>query len=116
MPRLVLFCGIRLTPAVSCHRSSTRIANREGRLFAVRDNGPGIPPEVIEGALEYSTRVSSKAYYVSPTRGQLGNELKCVWAAPFVISGDRGVWVVHDDDDHDQNRDRQPTRLQIPSR
>src|SRR5262245_57093319 len=63
----------------------------EAGAFAVRDNGPGIPPEVIAGALDYSTRVSSKAYYVSPTRGQLGHALKCLWAAPFVASGDRGL-------------------------
>ena len=26
----------------------------------------------------------------SPTRGQLGNALKCVWAAPFVADGEHG--------------------------
>lgn len=35
-------------------------------------------------------RVSDKTHYVSPSRGQLGNALKCVWAAPFVVSGQQG--------------------------
>jgi hypothetical protein len=40
-------------------------------------------------------RVSDKLFYVSPTRGQLGNALKTVWAVPFVLDGERGrieVW------------------------
>src|SRR5262249_57065707 len=55
--------------------------------FSVGDNGPGLPPEIIEGSLNYDVRVSDKALYVTPTRGQLGNALKCVWAAPFVAHG-----------------------------
>ena len=35
--------------------------------------------------VEYDIRVSDKTYYVSPSRGQLGNALKCVWAAPYAI-------------------------------
>src|SRR5205807_337463 len=43
-------------------------------------------------SLDYNRRVSDKVHYVSPTRGQLGNALKCVWAAPFVAGGGgRGV-------------------------
>jgi hypothetical protein len=57
----------------------------------VRDNGPGLPADTIAKSLDYSVRVSDKAYYVSPTRGQLGNALKCVWAAPFVANGERGT-------------------------
>jgi hypothetical protein len=34
--------------------------------------------------------VSDKAHYVSPSRGQLGNALKCVWAAPYVARGEAG--------------------------
>lgn len=56
----------------------------------VTDNGPGIPPATILGSLDYSVRVSDKAAYVSPSRGQLGNALKCVWAAPFVLDGTQG--------------------------
>ena len=59
--------------------------------ISVRDNGPGIPADVVARSLNYMSRISDKVYYVSPTRGQLGNALKTVWAAPFVASGERGV-------------------------
>jgi DNA topoisomerase VI subunit B len=58
--------------------------------FAVRDNGPGLPESTLERSLDYLVRVSDKANYVSPSRGQLGNALKCVWAAPFVADGESG--------------------------
>jgi DNA topoisomerase VI subunit B len=53
----------------------------------VHDNGPGLPVATLARSLDYLTRTSDKSHYVSPTRGQLGNALKCVWAAPFVASG-----------------------------
>ena len=58
--------------------------------LAVADNGAGLPQAVLERSLDYLVRVSDKAYYISPTRGQLGNALKAVWAAPFVVSGTEG--------------------------
>lgn len=58
--------------------------------YAVRDNGPGLPESTIQRSLDYLVRVSDKANYVSPSRGQLGNALKCVWAAPFVADGEHG--------------------------
>jgi DNA topoisomerase VI subunit B len=64
--------------------------------FSVRDNGPGLPAETLARSLDYLKRVSDKLFYVSPTRGQLGNALKVVWAAPFVAQGDEGrveVWT-----------------------
>jgi DNA topoisomerase VI subunit B len=54
---------------------------------SVQDNGPGLPVSTLERSLNYLVRVSDKAHYVSPTRGQLGNALKCVWAAPYVLDG-----------------------------
>jgi DNA topoisomerase VI subunit B len=56
----------------------------------VLDNGPGLPVTTLERSLDYLVRVSDKAHYVAPTRGQLGNALKCVWAAPYVVTGERG--------------------------
>jgi DNA topoisomerase VI subunit B len=61
-------------------------------FLTVRDNGPGIPGETIGHAIDYSVRVSDNLFWVSPTRGQLGNALKCVVAAPYVADPSQG-WV-----------------------
>jgi DNA topoisomerase-6 subunit B len=58
----------------------------EADALTVTDNGPGLPAKVIEKSLDYQIRISDKKYCVSPTRGQLGNALKCIWAIPFVVS------------------------------
>src|SRR6266852_464178 len=62
----------------------------EDNALVVRDNGPGLPVDTLARSLDYAVRVSDKAHYVSPTRGRLGNALKCVWAAPFVVDGRHG--------------------------
>lgn len=62
----------------------------EPDAVSVVDNGPGLPTPVLEKSLDYNVRISDKSHYVSPTRGQLGNALKCVWAAPFVADGTCG--------------------------
>lgn len=56
----------------------------------VQDSGPGLPLAILERSLDYQVRVSDKIGYVAPTRGQQGNALKTVWAAPYVIDGERG--------------------------
>jgi DNA topoisomerase VI subunit B len=56
----------------------------------ISDNAGGIPDAVIRSSMDYMVRVSDKSHYISPTRGQLGNALKCVYAAPYVISGEIG--------------------------
>ncbi len=56
----------------------------------VQDNGPGLPLDTLRASLDYMVRVSNKSHYVSPTRGAQGNALKTVWAAPFVMCGERG--------------------------
>ena len=55
--------------------------------ISVSDNGPGLSGKIIRGVLDYSSRISDKKHYIAPTRGQLGNALKCVVAAPFVATG-----------------------------
>jgi DNA topoisomerase VI subunit B len=59
---------------------------QDGSRLTVQDNGPGLLQATIERSLDYLVRVSDKAHYVSPSRGQLGNALKCVWAAPYMLS------------------------------
>jgi DNA topoisomerase VI subunit B len=62
----------------------------EEDAVTVADNGPGLPVEVLDASLDYHVRVSDKAVYVSPTRGQLGYGLKGVWAAPYVANDRQG--------------------------
>ncbi len=57
--------------------------------ITVSDNGPGIPPEVVEGVLDFTTRVSSREAYVAPDRGAQGNALKTILAMPFVQEPNR---------------------------
>jgi DNA topoisomerase VI subunit B len=61
----------------------------EAHTLSVHDNGPGLPLDTLQQSLDYTVRVSDKAYYVSPSRGQLGNAFKCIWALPYVLSGAR---------------------------
>ena len=58
--------------------------------ITVTDNGHGIPPETVEGILDYSVRVSSREAYVAPDRGAQGNALKTILAMPFVLDGNAG--------------------------
>ena len=67
------------------------IVKVEPDAVSVQDNGPGLSLKTIQDSLDYLERVSDKAHYASPTRGQLGNALKCVWAAPYVADGSRGL-------------------------
>ena len=53
--------------------------------IVIEDNGPGISGQTIRGICNYSTRVSSREAYVSPTRGAQGNALKTILAMAFVV-------------------------------
>ncbi|MFM7219406.1 MAG: ATP-binding protein, partial [Nodosilinea sp.] len=43
---------------------------------SIQDNGDGLPEQALLGSLDYTIRASSNTFFVSPTRGQLGNALK----------------------------------------
>lgn len=62
----------------------------EGTMVCVADNGPGLPESTLRASLNYNSRTSDKAHYISPTRGQIGNALKCLWAGPFVYNLEYG--------------------------
>lgn len=62
--------------------------DREGII--VGDNGAGIPPDTIAGMVDFSVRVSSKAAYVSPTRGAQGIALKTILAMPLALGAEEG--------------------------
>ncbi|ORC29907.1 hypothetical protein B4O97_18675 [Marispirochaeta aestuarii] len=46
--------------------------------FEGSDNGTGIPVSTITKSLDYSISVSDKQFYISPSRGQLGNAMKTI--------------------------------------
>ncbi len=69
------------------------IIEKTKSYFSVADNGPGIMSGTIKKSLDYLVRVSDKQFYVSPTRGQMGNALKTVWAAPYVALGNSKVVI-----------------------
>ena len=68
-------------------------ADLQEDALIVTDNGPGLPLATLEGSLNYAVRVSDKTGYVSPSRGQQGNALKTLWAAPFVVTGEGRITV-----------------------
>jgi DNA topoisomerase VI subunit B len=63
----------------------------EADTLIVDDNGASLPESVLRDSLDYSIRVSDKTFFISPTRGQLGNGLKTLWAAPAVAAGESGA-------------------------
>jgi DNA topoisomerase VI subunit B len=59
--------------------------------ISVSDNGPGLSGKIIKGVVDYRSRISDKKHYIAPTRGQLGNALKCVVAAALVATGETSL-------------------------
>jgi hypothetical protein len=56
-----------------------------------RSASPTQNPAGFASALDYNVRVSDKRHYISPSRGQLGNALKCVFPAAYVATGRKSV-------------------------
>jgi hypothetical protein len=59
--------------------------NRRRLQLTVKDNGSGISPDVVRRILNFSTRVSDKSVYRSPTRGALGNATKTIIGIPYAL-------------------------------
>jgi DNA topoisomerase VI subunit B len=77
-----------IAPEISIEVSAAR-----GEIV-IADNGPGLPSATLGGVLDYTVRISSREAYVSPSRGQQGNALKCIIAMPFALDGTRGTTVI----------------------
>lgn len=60
-----------------------------GLTLTIHDNGPGIPPHVVEKLLDFSTFFSDKAAYRAPLRGAQGNAWKTVLGIPLGLGSDR---------------------------
>lgn len=77
----------------SAHIQPVIAVDLEDDALTVTDNGPGLPLSVLRQSLDYNIRVSDKTGYVSPSRGQQGNALKTLWAAPFAATGEGRIEV-----------------------
>jgi DNA topoisomerase VI subunit B len=55
------------------------------RMITVVDHGRGVAPETVEALVDLAQKVSSRAGYVSPTRGQQGNALQTILAMPCAL-------------------------------
>jgi DNA topoisomerase VI subunit B len=76
----------------ACENSNPAIAPEikvvlQQDTLTLADNGPGFPAEDVERSAAYEHRVSDKAGYKSPTRGQQGNALKCIYTVAAVYTG-----------------------------
>jgi DNA topoisomerase VI subunit B len=58
--------------------------------FVIQDNAGGIDTETVKSILDYTSRVSSREAYVSPTRGAQGNALKTILAMGYVLDREAG--------------------------
>ena len=67
-------------------------ADEEG--ITVADNGPGLPTETLQGALDFSIRASSREAYVAPDRGAQGNALKTLLPMANVIDPKTGKLII----------------------
>jgi DNA topoisomerase VI subunit B len=64
------------------------------KAIVITDTGPGIPPETVDGILDFAVRVSSREAYASPTRGAQGNALKTILAMAFALDGTKGETLI----------------------
>jgi hypothetical protein len=62
--------------------------------IVVSDHGPGLPAKIVARLVDYTRRTSSRAAYVSPTRGAQGNALQTLLAMPYVLDGERGETLI----------------------
>jgi len=56
--------------------------------LSVADNGEGLSETDIKKITDYSRSYSSKFHYKFPTRGALGNALKCVFGIPYALASE----------------------------
>jgi DNA topoisomerase VI subunit B len=61
------------------------VVDANNATITVSDEGRGIPIQTVKALTDLSQRVSSRAAYVSPTRGQQGNALQSLFAMPCAL-------------------------------
>ncbi len=58
---------------------------------SVADSGPGFSKSDLKRIFNLRRGASTKRYWRRPTRGALGNALKCILGIPYALSSDMGV-------------------------
>ena len=68
----------------------------DGATIIVADRGRGIKPAVVKALTDFSSKQSSRAAVVAPTRGQQGNALHSIIAMGYLLAngGDAGETVI----------------------
>jgi hypothetical protein len=78
------------TPSTRPRRPGSRrkvevAVDTANRTITVVDHGHGLAAETVEALVDLTQKVSSRAGYVSPTRGQQGNALRTILAMPCAL-------------------------------
>lgn len=60
----------------------------------ILDNGPGLPEDTLQGALDFTVRTSNREAYVSPCRGAQGNALKTILPMARVVDPEHGQLII----------------------
>lgn len=66
----------------------------EACAIEVRDNGPGITPDVVALLCDRSLRTSSREAYPAPDRGAQGNALQTIMCLPFGLGHERAELII----------------------
>ncbi len=66
----------------------------DGDRLTVADNGPGMPPELVEQLCIRSERTSSREAYAAPDRGAQGNALQVLMALPLGFGRDEAITTI----------------------
>jgi hypothetical protein len=62
--------------------------------ITIRDNGPGLPEDTLQGALDFTVRASNREAYVSPCRGAQGHALKTIMPMATVVDPEHGQLII----------------------
>jgi DNA topoisomerase VI subunit B len=76
-----------------CARAPVISVRFDSKLLEVEDNAKGIPAKTVKDLMYFQTRTGDKQAYVSPTRGAMGNALKCALTIPFELAGHEDVTI-----------------------
>lgn len=75
-----------IAPAIEVSADATGIT--------ILDNGPGLPEDTLQGALNFMVRTSNREAYVSPCRGAQGNALKTILPMARVVDPENGQLII----------------------